>query len=170
MAGQKEPVEYAMRPQAAGFQKRFTFKVRGTDPPCFSHQPRKDSEQFLKDLHGWLLRHCVPKQCDMGLDVSARRIHHLILEEVESFKNGSARSLNTYFQDKLGFAACDLLREANVRRRLVQFACSNSRLPGDAAIKENERQLVDIREYLLGVHQWLRDVEIHHGCLLCCCC
>ena len=86
VAGQVEPVEYAMRPQAAGFHKRFSLRVREDQPPCDSSQSREASKNLICGIAEWQLTHTICVSTPMGFNEHAMTMFDVVKGAIAEFK------------------------------------------------------------------------------------
>ena len=161
VVGQIEPVEYAMRPAQHGFQKRFSLNISADGVPHDEDQQAGTTAPFLLDIHSWMLESICTQAQQRNLSGHAQTYHKVVKETIADFKAQHSGDLNEYWLAKLDFFKTDLLREASVNQRIIQFLVHKSSAVDKAS--EMSRTSFNVLEYALALRQWRRDQHMHHG-------
>ena len=101
----------------------------------------------------------------MGFDEHAVTMFDMVKDAIAEFKSENKQKISAseHFAEKLDFFKCDLLRDTNVCRRLVQYLTNLSGLSREQKQTEAARHLASPLEFCCALSQWLRDLSIHHG-------
>ena len=123
--GQVEGVEQAVKPTIGGFQKRFHMLFPPSSPFCDPDQPCLFSKALLRDTMSWMGEHALPVKQRPHCDPFALSIFRAALGGVQDFLDEHP-ALEVYFRMKVQYADTDILKVANVMRRMVCCSLSMS--------------------------------------------
>ena len=150
-----------MRPAQHGFQKRFSFNISADGVPHDEDQQTKATTAFLLDIHSWMLESVCGQAQQRSLSGHAQTYHKVVKATIEEFKKEHLGKLDGYWLAKLDFFKTDILREASVSQRIIQFLVYKSSAVDKAS--EMSRASLNVLEYALALRQWRRDQHMHHG-------
>jgi hypothetical protein len=164
VAAQPEAVEYIMRPAAHGFQKRFHVTFSPSNPPSDEDHLDGGAREFLKELHTYLFSNVANVTCKNVMGTHARTMYKAAKNAVKDFVEEKGNTLHGKTNAKLGFADSDIMRYCNTRMRIAQFCCSLAENLTDGELdEERARNAFDVFELAMALHQWRRQVHIHHS-------
>ena len=162
VVGQVQPVLEVLsvaKGHEVGFPKRFNL--------CFANSrvgtSRIDStasQNLLDEFVDWMAKevtpHCVRVACDRFADGWLQQIQ----QAVQDFST-TTEGLHAAWEQKLLYADSDILRWANVVRRMRQFlrAKSGVRCRGERL----ELEPLEVREVQYGINAWCRQLQLYGG-------
>lgn len=160
--GQWEAVEWALRPNANGFQKRFSFAF-SPDRNLWDQDVNDSmSMGLLQGIHDFQLKGPNGMPCHIHPDGYALSIFRTVLNTVSEWQDHQEAQevkLQKFFMVKLNFAFSDILRFAAVEMRKAQYLQAVSSLSNSA--RSWERIEINAFEMMAAVHKWLRQLSLH---------
>ena len=150
-----------MRPAQHGFQKRFSLNISADSAPHDEDQQTQAAAPFLVNIHSWMLESVCKQAQQRSLSGHAQTYHKVVKSAIEEFKAQHSGNIDAYWLAKLDFFKTDLLREASVNQRILQFLVHKSSAVDKAC--EMSRPSFNVLEYALALRQWRRDQQMHHG-------
>lgn len=160
ITGQAEVVEEALAPMAHAFQKRCSMAW----PPENTAKDETITIDAADDLVTAMHQYMFTVMMDDAqpqrphLDGYSLDLYQAVAEAVDQWVEASPKHehFTKFHRQKVEFFHTDTLRGAWLNMRKCQFLSAEGPCP-----EETRRQSPNLHEYLMAVHAWLRQIDLH---------